>query len=314
MLISIVTPVFNEELILDQFYKRVSDVFKSLDVDFEVVFIDDGSTDTSWQKLEKLHAADQRVNAVRFSRNFGYSAAMSAGLDFARGDAVVIIDSDLQDPPELIPSLIEQWKKGFDIVYAVRKRREGETFFKKITASIFYRLLRLLSQVDIPADTGDFRLVSRRVILALQSFPERVRFVRGLTSWTGFPQTGISYERESRTVGETKFKLMKMVRFAFDGITSFSSAPLSVANYLGLFATGVAFFVLIYAFYMHWSGAGTVPGWTSTIVCVLFLGGIQLLTLGILGEYIGRIYQEIKGRPLYLVDRALGSISHEKHY
>ncbi len=312
MLISIVTPVLNEEKILDKFYTRVLSTFQAIATDFEILFIDDGSTDQSWKKIQELHLKDSRVRGIRFSRNFGYQPAMSAGLDHACGDAIVIIDSDLQDPPELIPQLMGKWQEGYDIVYAVRKKREGETIFKKATAAGFYRTIRSMSQMDIPLDTGDYRLVSRKVVDALQSLPEKVRFIRGLTTWIGFSQVGVLYEREKRSAGETKFKLAKMVKFAFDGITSFSTLPLTIATYLGLITTAVAFLVLIYAVSVRFFNVDTVPGWTSVIVSVLFVGGVQLITLGILGEYIGRIYQEVKNRPLYLAKEKLGIIESSK--
>lgn len=303
-LISIVAPVWNESELLPEFYQRVYKALK--DYRFELILVDDGSSDSSWGLIESYASKDPRVKAVSFSRNFGHQAALTAGLEHAQGDAVIFIDSDLQDPPEFIPEMIHKWQEGFDVVYCIRSRRPGESLFKLATAALFYRLLKKISRVDVPVDTGDFRLISRKVGDALMKLPERIRYLRGLTSWAGYRQTGIQYQRSERTRGETKFSLFRMIKLALDGITSLSSVPLQMVSYLGLIVTLVAFVMILYSLYVYFFTDTTVKGWTSLMIVFVFLGGIQLLVTGIIGEYIGRIYDEVKNRPVYLVQKTIG--------
>ncbi len=304
--ISVVLPVFNEARILPTLYTRLSGVLQALGEPYEILFVNDGSRDGSLDALKNLNATDPAIKVVSLSRNFGHQTAITCGLDHASGDAVILMDADLQDPPEVIPQLIEKWRDGYDVVYAVREKRQGEGLFKRGSAALFYRLLRRLTQVEIPLDTGDFRLLSRRAATALQSTRERSRFVRGLVSWIGYRQTGVTFTREERSVGETKYPLRKMLKFALDGITAFSFVPLQAAMYLGLGISFLSFLYIAYAIYLKLLTEQTVPGWTSLMVAVLFLGGVQLIALGIIGEYIGRVYEEVKQRPLYLVDERIG--------
>jgi len=306
--ISVVLPVFNEVRILPTLYTRLSGVLQTLGEPYEVLFVNDGSRDESLSYLKNLSAADAAIKIISLSRNFGHQTAITCGLDHAGGDAVVLMDADLQDPPELIPQLIEKWRDGYDVVYAVREKRQGEGLFKRSTAALFYRVLRQLTQVDIPVDTGDFRLLSRRAVNAFQATRERSRFIRGLVSWIGYRQIGVPYVREERSVGETKYPFRKMVKFAIDGITAFSLAPLQVAMYLGLGVSFLSFLYIAYAICLKLFTDQTVPGWTSLMVAVLFLGGVQLIALGIMGEYIGRVYEEVKQRPLYLIDERIGFV------
>ncbi len=273
---------------------------------YELVFVNDGSKDGSGRILADLARSDSHVRVVDFARNFGHQIAITAGMDNAGGDAVVIIDADLQDPPEVIGDLVARWREGYEVVYAVRAKRQGETLFKLVTASLFYRLIRRITNVDIPVDTGDFRLMDRKVVNALKQIRERHRFVRGLVSWVGFRQVGVEYVRAERFAGETKYPIRKMLKFAFDGITSFSFLPLQVATYFGFLAAGLAFVVICWVLFQALVAHETVQGWSSLMVAVLFLGGVQLITIGIIGEYVGRIYDEVKGRPLYLVRDRLG--------
>lgn len=300
--ISVVLPVFNEEKGIAEVYRRVKDVLSGMALSHEIIFVNDGSRDRSWSSILELTRQDPAVKAVNLSRNFGHQIAITAGVDMSAGETVVIMDSDLQDPPELIPTLYEQYKAGFDVVYAQRRTRDGETWFKKMTATVFYRLIRRMTTIDIPLDTGDFRLMSRRVVDDFKRLQEQSRFVRGLVTWVGYNQTPVLYDRDRRYGGETKYPLGKMLKFAFDGITGFSSQPLRLASHAGLFfaAASIALMVAL-TIYKLIGGSGLVPGWTSLAVAVLFLGGLQLLAIGILGEYIGRIYEEAKRRPLYLI-------------
>jgi dolichol-phosphate mannosyltransferase len=301
--LSVVAPLFNEEGNVAELVRRLraaADGAPGIDA-YEIVLVDDGSTDRTAELLHAHAAADPRLVIVRLSRNFGHQLAATAGLDLARGDAVVLIDADLQDPPELIPGLVERWQAGFDVVYAVRRKRKGESAFKILTARLFYRTTRRLTKVSIPVDAGDFRLMSRRVVDALKAIRERHRFIRGLVSWVGYPQTALEYDRDSRFSGETKYPFSKMLRFAIDGITSFSDVPLRFASYFGFIVSGVAFVVGIFEIALRIFTGYNLPGYTSLIFAVLFLGGVQLIGIGILGEYIGRIYEEIKARPLYLL-------------
>ncbi len=304
---SVVVPCFNEEGVLHELYRRVKQVMDQTGESWELVLVNDGSHDRTSEIMRELRAADPRIKVVDFARNFGHQIAFTAGVDFAQGDAVVVIDADLQDPPELILEMIERWQAGYEVVYAVRTERRGETWFKEFTAKLFYRIIYRITDVDIPLDTGDFRLMDRKVVEAMKQMKERHRFIRGMTSWVGFRQTGVAYVRQERFAGETHYPFRKMFKFALDAITGFSYLPLQLATYLGFAIAGlsaVAALIVVYARLF----VGTTPfyGQATTLVSVLFLGGVQLITLGIIGEYLGRIYDEVKGRPLYLVRETLG--------
>ena len=302
-LVSVVVPVFNEESVLDRFYARVAQVFDGLpDVQLELVFVNDGSRDDSLQVMRRLCTVDQRVGLVNLSRNFGKEVAMTAGLDHCAGDAVVVIDADLQDPPEVIPEMLASWRSGHDVVYARRSHRDGESWLKRSTAHLFYRLMLRASQVPIPPDTGDFRLMSRRAVDALLQLRERNRFMKGLFAWVGFPSAAVVYRRDARAAGHTKFNYWKLWNFALEGLTSFSTVPLRVATYLGMLVSVTALFwgCVIIVKTLIWGNP--VQGYPSLMVAVLFLGGVQLVAIGTLGEYVGRIFSEVKGRPLYLVE------------
>lgn len=305
---SIIAPVYNEAGSLHELHARVSEIMATTGEPWELLLIDDGSTDRSPEVIRTLYETDpEHVRAVQFARNFGHGIAVTAGMDYTRGDAVILMDADLQDPPETILRLIEKWREGFEVVYAVRAQREGETWFKRTTAALFYRVLSWITDVPIPLDTGDFRLMDRRVVDAVGRMRERHRFVRGMVSWVGFRQTGIEYERHERFAGETKYTLRKMIRLAWDGITSFSYLPLQLATYLGftiavLSALGILLVIYLRAF----TGSEPLKGQATTLVMVLFLGSVQLISLGIVGEYLGRIYNEVKERPLYIVRQTLG--------
>jgi polyisoprenyl-phosphate glycosyltransferase len=273
--------------------------------DYEIVLVDDGSTDGSWQALIDLAAGDRHLRLVKLSRNFGHQAALSAGLDAARGDAVVLMDGDLQDPPEVIPTLVERWREGFDVVYAVRSAREGESRSKRILASGFYRALRRMTSTDIPADAGDFRLLSRRAADAVVALPERARYLRGLTSWIGFKQTSVEYVRQPRSGGESKYPVRRSLRLAVDAVTSFSTFPIKLMTTIGLLLLVFCLGVLGWSVYIKYFTSQAAPGWTSVIAVVLLLGGVQLVSLGVLGQYIARIFEEAKQRPVYLVDEVV---------
>lgn len=304
---SIVAPVYNEEALVAEFCRRTIAAMEPLGEPFEIVLVNDGSRDNSPKIIRELHNNDPRIKVVNFSKNFGHQIAITAGMDYARGDAVVVIDSDLQDPPEVIPEMIKKWKEGFQVVYGVRGEREGETAFKLATASIFYRLIRKITSVDIPLDAGDFRLMDRKVVNALNQMREQKRFMRGLSVWVGFNQTGITYKRDARKAGETKYPLRKMIRFALDGITAFSYLPLQLATYFGFATAGLSLLFLIVVVVLRLTGSGeSFYGQASSLVSVLFLGSVQLIFLGIIGEYLGRIYDEVKRRPLYIVAEELG--------
>ncbi|MFQ5400890.1 MAG: glycosyltransferase family 2 protein [Anaerolineae bacterium] len=305
--ISIVSPVHNEEAVLHELYRRVRDVMVQSGETWELVLVDDGSRDRSAEIIAELHAQDERVRGISLSRNFMFQIAATAGLEHACGDAIVLIDADLQDPPEVILEMIAKWREGYDVVYGVRTEREGETWFKRVTAKMFYRIIVRITGINIPVDTGDFRLMDRRVVEALLRMPERNRFLRGMVSWAGYRQTGVKYKRRARFAGETKFTVRKMTRFALDAIAGFSYFPLQLATYLGFTIaalSGVTIFVVIA---LRLFGPQTpLLGQATTLVAVLFLGGVQLISLGIIGEYLGRIYDEVKGRPLYLVNKKWG--------
>lgn len=302
LLLSVVVPVYNEKDGLQEFYDRTKRVLLGMaGLEHEIIFVDDGSSDASADIIAQFVRQDVRVRLLKLSRNFGHQIAITAGIDAARGDAVVVIDADLQDPPEVIVRFIEKWQEGYDVVYGMRETRDGETVLKVWTASIFYRILKSLVSLDIPVDVGDFRLMSRRVVEHLKAMQERDRFVRGLVSWIGFRQIGLLYRREKRYAGETKYPYRKMIRFALDGITSFSSIPLKMATIMGYLTSLIAFAYACSVIVQKFMGY-TVQGWATIMVGLLFLGGVQLICLGILGEYIGRIFNETKGRPLYIVD------------
>ena len=307
VLMSVVIPCFNEQELITATYRRLVHVLGALPIaDFELLFVDDGSRDRTLEILRTLQATDRRVRVVAFSRNFGHQVAVTAGLEHAAGDAVVLIDADLQDPPEIIGEMLLRWHRGVDVAYGVRAAREGETAFKLWTAKAFYRSINKLSDIAIPLDTGDFRLMDRAVVDALLNMPERDRFVRGMVAWLGFRQEAVMYNRAARIAGETKYPLRKMLGFAIDGILSFSLAPLRLAVWLGFATAGVALLGLIYAICMRLLTDIWVPGWTLLFIACASIGGIQLVSLGVLGEYIGRIYGEVKRRPLYVVRERLG--------
>jgi len=301
-LVSVVVPMYNEEGTAREFYRRVCAALEA--VPFELVVVDDGSSDRTAEVLSEIAAEDSRVKVISLSRNFGHQTAITAGLDHATGDAVVMIDADLQDPPELIPQMLERWSEGADVVYAVRTERAGETRFKRATARLFYRLISKLSDVQLQENSGDFRLLDRRALAALLSMRERNRYLRGMTVWVGFTQTAIEYQRDARYAGETKFSVPKMMRFALDAIASFSHAPLQIATVVGFICAALAFLGIPVAIVMRLTDS-FVPGVTSTVIAVLLLGGIQLMAIGVIGEYVGRIYDEVKQRPLYLVRERL---------
>jgi len=298
---SIVIPVYNEEEVIEHTYERLKTVMQSSDGNYELLFINDGSKDKSVDILLQLSEQDKTIKIVDFSRNFGHQIAITAGMDYASGNAIVIIDADLQDPPELILEMIQKWKEGYDVVYAKRTARKGETFFKKQTASAFYKTLRAMTEIDIPIDTGDFRLIDRKVCDQMNNIHEKNRFVRGLVSWVGFKQTAVEYERDERFAGETKYPLKRMLKLSLDGITSFSYKPLKLANYLGASLSLIGFVYMLIVLYQKLFTTTTVTGWSSIIVIQLFFSGITLMMLGVIGEYIGRIYDEAKNRPLYIV-------------
>lgn len=302
-LLSVVAPMHDEERNARPFYERVAGALAG--VPFELVLVDDGSRDGTAKVLAELAAGDERVKVLRLSRNFGHQPAITAGLEHARGDAVVMIDGDLQDPPELIPAMLDAWRQGSDVVYAVREARAGEKRFKLWTAHAFYRLFGRLANIELAPDSGDFRLMGRPALDALLSMPERNRFLRGMTVWVGFTQTAVPYRREARTEGLTKFTPGRMLRFSFDAISSFSQLPLQLATLLGFLIAGFAIFVAIPVTVVARYTNQFVPGISSTIVVLLLLGGIQLITVGIIGEYVGRIYDEVKRRPLYIVAERL---------
>ena len=303
---SLVIPIWNEQAVIPVLYERVVQVLESTAEQWEVLFVNDGSTDRSLALLVALQANDPRVKVLNFSRNFGHQIAITAGCDYAEGDAVIVMDADLQDPPEVLLRMIDRWREGYDVAYAVRTKRAGETRFKLWSASLFYRLIRSIAEIDIPMDAGDFRLMDRKVVLAMRGLREKNRFMRGLSSWVGFKQVAVEYERAARYAGETKYPLRKMVRLAFNAITSYSHLPLQMATYTGFFFAGFSGLGIVLAVIMRLFGHQQLLGQATTLVSVLFLGGVQLIFLGILGEYLGRIYDEVKNRPLYIVADTYG--------
>ena len=310
---SIVVPVFNEELVVMETYGRLRKVMDYLEEPYEIIFVNDGSRDKTSFIIKEICAADGRAKLIDFSRNFGHQVAITAGMDFSSGDAVVVIDGDLQDPPEVIYEMIKKWEQGYDVVYGIRAERKGETVFKKATAAVFYRILKSLTDVDIPVDTGDFRLIDRKVCEALKTVRERNRYIRGIISWLGFKQTGVEFSRDKRFAGKTKYPLRKMLKFAFDAITSFSYKPLKLASLAGSFLSVFSFIYLLVVIYLRLFTDVTYPGWASTLAVSLFFNGIVLIMLGIIGEYIGRIYDEVKGRPLYVVKNTMNLTNTHSH-
>lgn len=303
---SVIVPMYNEELVIEHTYERLKETMDEAGEPYELIFVNDGSKDRTVELVSLIAECDPNVRLVDFSRNFGHQIAISAGMDYANGDAVVVIDADLQDPPSVILAMIEKWKEGYEVVYGRRLKRKGETLFKKLTAKAFYRLLRSMTNVDIPLDTGDFRLIDRKVCDVLRGLKEKNRFVRGLISWIGFRQTSVEYVREERFAGETKYPLKKMISFALDGITSFSYKPLKIATYLGFLLSLSSFVYLLIVLYQGLFTDTTQPGWATIVVLNLLFNGIILILLGVIGEYIGRIYDESKDRPLYIVREARG--------
>jgi glycosyltransferase involved in cell wall biosynthesis len=301
---SIIAPIYNEKDNLPELYRRVKEVMDSTGEPWELILVDDGSTDGSTDNIRELAQKDKQVRPIIFARNFGHQIAITAGWDYARGDAVVIIDADLQDPPELILEMAKKWKEGNEVVYAIRAEREGESWFKLWTAALFYRIIYRITDVKIPLDTGDFRLMDRKVVNVLKQMRERHRFPRGMSAWVGFKQVGIEYKRAARTAGETKYPFSKMLRLALNAVTGFSYFPLQVATYFGFVSASISILAIPVVVYMRASGSQAFAGQASTLIAVLFLGGVQLISLGVLGEYIGRLYDEAKGRPLYIVREA----------
>lgn len=299
--ISVIAPVYNEVQSLPEFYRRVKAALEDMGVSWELLLVDDGSHDGSSELIYQLAKEDNHVRPLIFARNFGHQLAVTAGLDYCRGKAAIIIDSDLQDPPEVMKELIQKWREGYEVVYAVRSEREGESWFKLATASLFYRLIYKITDVKIPLDTGDFRLLDYKVVNVLRQMRERHRFLRGMSVWVGFRQTGVSYRRAARYAGKTKYPFRKMFKFASDAITSFSYLPLQIATYMGFLSAGLSILAIPVVIILRQSGSQAFFGQATTLIAVLFLGGVQLISLGILGEYIGRLYDEAKGRPLYIL-------------
>lgn len=305
-LISIVVPMYFEEEVAEECYRRLTLAAVENNLKYELIFVNDGSTDRTLEILERLARKDKHVKIISFSRNFGHQIAVTAGINRAKGDAVVVIDADLQDPPELIPRMVMLWKNGYDVVYAKRRKREGETWFKLVTAKLFYRILNRLTNVKVPFDTGDFRLIDRKVVDALNKMPEQNRFVRGMVSWAGFRQIPVEYDRNERYAGETKYPLKKMIKFALDGIFSFSSKPLKLVEYMGVLTVFTALCIFVFLAVGSILGKATLfTGWTSIMTMLTFLGGVQLLSIGVIGEYVVRTYDESRSRPLYIVDREI---------
>ncbi|ASI80671.1 glycosyltransferase family 2 protein [Bacillus pacificus] len=304
-LISVVVPMYFEEEVAQECYNRLKSVMLQNNINYEFVFVNDGSTDRTMEILSEIAANDYRTKIVNFARNFGHQVAVTAGIAAAKGDAIVIIDADLQDPPEVIPELIAKWEEGYEVVYAKRKQRKGETWFKLLTAKYFYKFLNYMSDIDIPKDTGDFRIIDRKIADVFNQMTERNRFIRGMMSWVGFRQTYVEYERDERFAGETKYPLKKMIKFASDGIIAFSTKPLRIVMSLGLLSVLISIIVLLYTVTVKVFGHGTQTGWASIMVAITFFSGIQLLGLGIVGQYIARIYDESKNRPIYIVKETI---------
>lgn len=304
---SFIIPIYNEEKSIPELYRRMSAVMERLDAPTELILVNDGSRDRSLQMLREFHEKDPRVCYLSLARNFGHQIAVTAGLNFVRGEAIVILDADLQDPPELIPDMVEKWQQGYQVVYAQRIKRHKERWFKRFSAYVFYRLLKRLANVDIPTDTGDFCLMDRQVVDILNSMPERNRYIRGLRSWVGFPQTAVYFERHPRFAGEVQYTFSKSLSLAVNGLVSFSKVPLRLSTYVGLFAAAVAVAMAILVLYWRiFVPNSPLTGFTLILVAIFFLGAVQLVSIGILGEYVGRIYEEVKGRPLYTLAEVAG--------
>ena len=302
MEISAIIPSYNEQDNVGLMYERMTKTLSKISPDYEIIYINDCSKDQTLLRIKELAAKDTHVKYLSFSRNFGHQIAVSAGLDYCSGKAVVIIDGDLQDPPELIEQMYEKYKEGYKVVYARRTSREGETWFKKATAKIFYRLLASMTSIDIPVDVGDFRLIDQVIVKHLRNMPEKSKYIRGQISWIGYKQTFVNYHRDARIYGKTNYPLRKMLRFALDGITAFSDKPLKIASGLGIVAAIVSLLALVYALVAHFCFNSTITGWTSLILSVLFIGGVQLITIGIIGDYIARINNDVRNRPLYILE------------
>jgi dolichol-phosphate mannosyltransferase len=300
--LSIVVPVFNEEKSIQLMHNRLVNAIGSITANFEIIFVNDGSKDNSFFELVRLSKVDSRVRYINFSRNFGHQIAVTAGLDHSKGSAVVIIDGDLQDPPEVIPVMYAKHKEGFEVVYGQRIKRKGEGLLKKITAKYFYRILKKITNVEIPLDTGDFRLIDRKIVKNLKNMPEQNKFLRGQIAWLGYRQTSVFFERDERKFGETGYPFSKMLKFALDGITGFSDVPLQFVTKTGVFISLFSFLVIIYAVFSHFVLEQTITGWTSLIISSMFIGGVQLISVGIIGEYISRINKNVQNRPLYIID------------
>jgi dolichol-phosphate mannosyltransferase len=299
--LSLVLPIYNEEEVIPELHRQLQEFLARLALDAEVVFVNDGSRDRSMELLRSIASGEPRYRIIAFARNFGHQTAITAGIDYARGEAVVVMDADLQDPPEVVLEMVAKWREGFDVVYGRRRGRQGETWFKLVTARWFYRLFAAMIPIEVPLDTGDFRLMSRKVVVALRELREAHRFVRGMVAWIGFKQSEVVYDRPGRFAGETKYPLRKMLRFAIDGITSFSILPLRFSTYLGMVMSVASVGVILYALVSKYLYHQAVPGWTALMIIVTIFSSAQLLMIGILGEYVGRIYEEVKRRPLYVV-------------
>jgi glycosyltransferase involved in cell wall biosynthesis len=302
VVISVIVPIYNEQQIIHELYLRLQKTVSQISENYELIFVNDGSKDHSLLELLKLSEKDSRVFYINFSRNFGHQIAVTAGLDASKGKAVVIIDGDLQDPPELISELFQKYQEGYEVVYAKRKKRNGESVFKKITAKLFYRTLKRITSIDIPLDTGDFRLIDRIVVNYLNQMPEQNKFLRGQIAWLGFKQTEVLFDRDKRKYGKTGYSIIKMLRFAMDGITSFSDMPLKLVTKLGFTISFVSFIIILYAIYSHFVLNQTITGWTSLIISSMFIGGVQLISIGVIGEYISRMNKNILKRPLYIIE------------
>ncbi len=302
--LSIIIPTYNEEGNVEIVYSQLLAVLIEMAIlDFEIIFVNDGSSDKSLEKIKQLNQKDDRVKFISFSRNFGHQIAVTAGLDKSKGDAVVIMDGDLQDPPEVIPKMYSKYKEGYEVVYGQRLKRKGESIFKKITAKYFYRILKKITNVNIPVDTGDFRLIDRKIVNDLKNMPEQNKFLRGQIAWLGYRQTSVFFERDERKFGKTGYPFSKMLKFALDGITGFSDVPLQFVTKTGIFISFISFLVILYAIFSHFILERTITGWTSLIISSMFIGGVQLISVGIIGEYISRINKNVQNRPLYIIDQ-----------
>jgi len=309
---SVVVPAFNEQEVIAETYKRLTKVMTDMAEPYEIIFVNDGSRDNTAQLIAEFCSSDSSVRLINFSRNFGHMAAISAGMEHSRGLAIFVIDADLQDPPELFPKLAEKWREGYHVAYGKRTKRKGESIFKRLSARFFYRFIRSMTSVDLPPDTGEFRLIDRKVCDAINKLPEKSRYIRGLVSWVGFKQVAVEYVREERFAGVTKYPLRKMISFAMDAITSFSHKPLKLATLVGFLISVLSFVYMLYVFYQVFFTDQTITGWASTVAIILFTQGIVLMLLGLMGEYIGRIYTELQNRPLYIVQEIIEKEENEQ--